>query len=60
MFVPTSPNPTTGWVVIVPRDRVVSVSMSLDEAFTYVLSAGTVAPPPAVRARRATRGDEGG
>lgn len=44
VFVPTTPNPTSGWLVIVPRDRVVTLPVTLEEAFTYILSAGAVAP----------------
>ena len=40
VFVPTTPNPTSGWLVIVPRSRMVLLPMTIDEAFTYVLSAG--------------------
>jgi uncharacterized membrane protein len=40
VFVPTTPNPTSGWLAIVPRSRVVLLPMSIDEAFTYILSAG--------------------
>jgi uncharacterized membrane protein len=40
VFVPTTPNPTSGWLVIVPRSRVTLLSMTIDEAFTYILSAG--------------------
>ncbi|MBX6362927.1 MAG: DUF502 domain-containing protein [Gemmatimonadetes bacterium] len=44
VFVPTTPNPTTGFLAVLPRDRVVPLSMSLEDAFTYILSAGAVAP----------------
>ncbi len=47
VFVPTTPNPTSGWLVIVPRDRVVPLAVTLEEAFTYILSAGAVAPADA-------------
>lgn len=40
VFVPTTPNPTSGWLVIVPRSRVTPLPMTIDEAFTYILSAG--------------------
>lgn len=52
VFVATMPNPTTGWVVIVPRSRIIPIAMSLEEAFTFILSAGTV--PPAVEDGRET------
>jgi uncharacterized membrane protein len=44
VFVPTTPNPTSGFVVIVPRSSTIPLSISVDEAFTYVLSAGSVRP----------------
>jgi uncharacterized membrane protein len=47
VFVPTTPNPTSGFVVIVQRDRIRRLSMTVDEAFTYILSAGSVRPEQA-------------
>jgi uncharacterized membrane protein len=52
VFVPTSPNPTSGFLIIVPIAKTTEVDMSIDEAFTYILSAGAVTPeqivtPPA-------------
>jgi uncharacterized membrane protein len=44
VFVPTTPNPTSGVLVIVPRASVRSVALTIDEAFTFVLSAGSVTP----------------
>jgi len=46
VFIPTAPNPTSGFLVIVPRSLVRAVDMSVDQAFTFVLSAGSVAPLP--------------
>lgn len=44
VFVPTTPNPTTGFLIIVPPDLIREVDMTIDEAFTYILSAGAVSP----------------
>ena len=44
VFVPTTPNPTTGFLIIVPMDLIREVDMTIDEAFTYILSAGAVSP----------------
>jgi uncharacterized membrane protein len=44
VFVPTSPNPTSGFLVIVPRQEVITLPLSLEEGFTFILSAGGVAP----------------
>jgi uncharacterized membrane protein len=45
LYVPTTPNPTSGYLVFVPRSAVVPLSMSADEAFTTVISHGLVTPP---------------
>ncbi|MDO8319004.1 DUF502 domain-containing protein [Rhodoferax sp.] len=49
VYVPTTPNPTSGFFLMVPRSDVIELSMSVDEALTYVISMGSVAPAaPAV------------
>ena len=53
VFVPTTPNPTTGFLVIVPSSLTVELTMTIDEAFTYILSAGAVTPEQAVPHTRA-------
>jgi len=47
VYVPTTPNPTSGFFLIVPRADVIELAMSVDEALKYVISMGVVAPPPA-------------
>lgn len=42
VFIPSTPNPTTGWLVIVPRSTLRVLAMSVDEAFTVILSGGAV------------------
>jgi len=44
VFLPTSPNPMTGFVVIVENDKLTNTDMSLEDATKLVLSAGLVAP----------------
>jgi uncharacterized membrane protein len=44
VFIPTAPNPTSGFLVVLPKDRVRFLDMTVDDAFTYVLSAGSVRP----------------
>jgi len=44
VFVPTTPNPTTGFIVLVPRDEVVIMDMTVDEAFKMLLTLGVVVP----------------
>ena len=45
LYVPTTPNPTSGFFLMVPRADVVVLQMSVDEALKYVISMGVVAPP---------------
>lgn len=44
IYVPTTPNPTSGFFLIVPRADVRPLQMSVDEALKYIISMGTVAP----------------
>lgn len=55
VFVPTTPNPTSGFIVMVPRPDVTELDISVEEAFKYIISLGvisaddnpgTVPPPP--------------
>ena len=50
VYVPTTPNPTSGFFLMVPKAEVVELSMSVDEALKYVISMGVVAPPPSAQA----------
>jgi uncharacterized membrane protein len=56
VYVPTTPNPTSGFFLMMPRADVVPLKMSVDEALKYIISMGVVAPPPtAPRAPAAAR-----
>jgi uncharacterized membrane protein len=44
VFVPTTPNPTSGWYAIVPETDVVNLAISIEEAFKVLLSGGIVGP----------------
>ena len=44
VFVPTTPNPTSGFLLVVPRDRVIDTTISIEEAMKFVISAGSVSP----------------
>lgn len=48
VYVPTTPNPTSGFFLMLPRAEVIELSMSVDEALTYVISMGSVAPSAAL------------
>jgi len=44
VYVPTTPNPTGGYFVMVPRESIRELDMSVDEALKYIISMGVVAP----------------
>lgn len=48
LYVPTTPNPTSGFFLMVPRADVLPLKMSVDEALKYIISMGVVAPPAIV------------
>ena len=49
VFVVTTPNPTTGFLVLVPEDQVIPLEMSVEDALTMVISGGIVTPPRPLR-----------
>ena len=44
VYVPTTPNPTSGFFLMMPRADVIELKMSVDEALKYVISMGVVVP----------------
>jgi uncharacterized membrane protein len=44
VYVPTTPNPTSGYFVMLPKSRVHELDMTVDEALKYIISMGVVAP----------------
>lgn len=64
VFVPTSPNPTSGFLLLLPSQDVIELEMSVGEGMKMIISGGAVMPPwpttpttvtPAVEDRHATR-----
>ncbi|MCX7891582.1 MAG: DUF502 domain-containing protein [Burkholderiales bacterium] len=49
VYVPTTPNPTGGYFVMLPREDVIELDMSVDEALKYIISMGVAPPVPARR-----------
>lgn len=58
VFIPTTPNPTSGFVLLVPEDEVVPVELSVEQAFKMVISGGILSPNgPAKPAGSGAEGD---
>lgn len=48
VYVPTTPNPTGGYFLMLPRESMIVLDMTVDEALKYIISMGVVAPPAKV------------
>jgi uncharacterized membrane protein len=46
VYVPTTPNPTGGYFIMLPVSRVHELDITVDEALKYIISMGVVAPKP--------------
>ncbi len=44
IFVPTTPNPTSGFFIMIPREEVIPLSMTIDEAVKMIVSLGVIVP----------------
>jgi len=52
VFVPTTPNPTSGWLLFVPEDRLTVLPMTVEEGLKMVVSGGMLAPETAAKFQR--------
>jgi uncharacterized membrane protein len=59
VYVPTTPNPTSGFFLMLPRSEVRPLAMSVDEALKHIISMGVVAPPTRLAAPNAARNPAG-
>ncbi len=44
VFIPTAPNPTTGFLVFVAKDKLTKINLSVEDAFKMIISSGIVSP----------------
>jgi uncharacterized membrane protein len=45
VFVPTTPNPTSGFYILIPEDELVILNMTVEDAFKLIISGGIFTPP---------------
>lgn len=45
VFIPTTPNPTTGFLVMLPREEIIELEMSVGDGMKMIISGGAVVPP---------------
>jgi uncharacterized membrane protein len=51
VFVPGTPNPTSGFLLLLPEDQVIKLEMSVAEGIKYIISLGAISPEPAAPSR---------
>lgn len=44
VFIPTTPNPTSGYIIMIPKDEVIELDMSVEDALKMIISLGVVVP----------------
>ena len=44
VFVPTTPNPTSGFLIMVPKDKIIELNMTIGDAMKVIISGGAVVP----------------
>lgn len=59
VYVPTTPNPTSGYMEIVPMEKVTRTNWTIDEAMSFVITGGTSSPASVHYTKSASRPDEG-
>jgi len=57
VFVPTTPNPTSGYLLLVPDDQLTPLSMTVEEAMKMVISGGALIPPYKIEEHRRPESD---
>ena len=44
VFVPTTPNPTSGFLLMFPKDEIIYLDLTFEEASKFIVSAGSINP----------------
>ena len=44
IFIPSSPTPITGYTILVPRDEIIPLDLSVDEVLRFTISGGVIVP----------------
>jgi uncharacterized membrane protein len=51
-FIPTTPNPTSGFLMMAPKNKVIELNMSVDQALKFVISLGVVQPTMSTQSKQ--------
>lgn len=53
VFVPTTPNPTSGFIIMTPREDITELDMTVEEGFKFIISMGVIIPDGPIRKKLA-------
>lgn len=56
VYVPTTPNPTSGYLEIVPVEKLISTNLTMEEAMTFIITGGAIAPERISYSRSSDKG----
>jgi uncharacterized membrane protein len=51
VFIPTTPNPTSGFIIMAPRKEVTELDMSIEEGFKFIISMGVIIPDDPIQTK---------
>ena len=54
VFVPTTPNPTSGFIIMTPREDITELNMTVEEGFKFIISMGVIVPDGPIRTELTT------
>lgn len=49
VFVPTTPNPTSGYIIMLPKQDVIELDLSIEDGFKFIISMGVIVPNRPIR-----------
>ncbi len=58
LFIPTSPNPTSGFVILAPEEELIPLDISIDDAFSFIISGGIYTPGGENDQKRFSKGSD--
>jgi len=58
VFIPKTPNPTAGYFIMVRDDELIELDMTVEAAFTLIISGGIVAPPNRLRNKNSQKREQ--
>jgi uncharacterized membrane protein len=49
VFVPTTPNPTSGFIIMIPKEDIIELDITIEDGFKYIISMGVITPDHSIK-----------